>query len=457
MVKKTNQSAPHSSAFIAVPERLRGGAIDFPWPAGLNPGMTLRPTRPPLRILVACLGWASILTAGDLPTATPESVGVSTARLETMHQFVAEAVESYPLTGAITLIARRGKVIDWQTYGYQDKLKGVPMEKDAIFALASMTKTIVSAGAMLLVEQGKIRLSDPVSKYLPEFRDPQVFVRLDASGPVTRPAMSSMQIRHLLTHTAGWAAGPGDGSDLARLYSSNGYRDASSLEEMAERLGQLPLQDDPGTAYVYGPAIDVLGALIQRVSGQPLEAFLKQHLFEPLGMEDTFFTVPTAKRHRLTQVFKREKGELAYAVDPAEHGTMRRGFASGGGGLYSTVPDYFRFAQMLLNKGSYEGRVVLGKKTVESMMRNQTGFLGDGVKSNNLSEAYGYGGSVKIDTFYEKDMSSVGTYGWGGAVSTWYRIDPEEAFIAMFFSQHLPMSSSLMPPFANTAWQAIIE
>ncbi len=374
-----------------------------------------------------------------------------------MHQFVAEAVESYPLTGAITLIARRGKVIDWQTYGYQDKLKGVPMEKDAIFALASMTKTIVSAGAMLLVEQGKIRLSDPVSKYLPEFRDPQVFVRLDASGPVTRPAMSSMQIRHLLTHTAGWAAGPGDGSDLARLYSSNGYRDASSLEEMAERLGQLPLQDDPGTAYVYGPAIDVLGALIQRVSGQPLEAFLKQHLFEPLGMEDTFFTVPTAKRHRLTQVFKREKGELAYAVDPAEHGTMRRGFASGGGGLYSTVPDYFRFAQMLLNKGSYEGRVVLGKKTVESMMRNQTGFLGDGVKSNNLSEAYGYGGSVKIDTFYEKDMSSVGTYGWGGAVSTWYRIDPEEAFIAMFFSQHLPMSSSLMPPFANTAWQAIIE
>jgi len=174
-------------------------------------------------------------------------------------------------------------------------------------------------------------------------------------------------------------------------------------------------------------------------------------------MSDTFFEVPADKRNRLVQMFSTQNGQLVYAERPNAHGDRHRHYPSGGGGLYSTVADYYRFAQMLLDQGTYEGRSILGKKTVQSMMRNQTGFLGDGIKSNNRSEAYGYGGSVKIDTFYEKDMSSVGSYGWGGAFSTWYRIDPEEDLIIMFFSQHSPMSSRLMPPFANTALQAIVE
>lgn len=410
-----------------------------------------------LSIYAAALGIVSSLGAADLPRASPEAVGMSSQRLKSMHRFVTDSVESYPLTGAITLVARHGKVADLTTYGYQDFLKGTPMPEDGIFALASMTKTIVSAGAMILVEQGKIRPSDPIDKFLPEFRKPEVFLRIRNAQPITRAAKSPILVRHLLTHTAGWPANGKGAPDLARLYAADDFRNASSLEDLVAKLSALPLQDDPGTTYTYGPAIDVLGALIERVSGLPLEEFLQQHLFEPLGMPDTFFEVPADKRDRLVQMFSTQNGKLIYAKRPNVHGDRHRHYPSGGGGLYSTVTDYYRFAQMLLNQGTYQGRSVLGKKTVQSMMRNQTGFLGDGMKSNNRSEAYGYGGSVKIDTFYEKDMSSVGSYGWGGAFSTWYRIDPEEDLIIMFFSQHYPMSSRLMPPFANTALQAIIE
>ena len=410
-----------------------------------------------LSIYAAVLGFTSSLSPADLPRASPEEVGMSSARLKSMHRFVSESVESYPLTGAITLVARHGKVVDLTTYGYQDIRQGTPMREDGIFALASMTKTIVSAGAMILVEQGKIRPADPIEKYLPEFRKPRVFVRTENDQPTTRSAKSPILVRHLLTHTAGWPANGKGTPDLARLYAADDFRNASSLEDLVAKLSALPLQDDPGTAYVYGPAIDVLGALIQRVSGMPLEDFLQQHLFGPLNMSDTFFEVPADKRNRLVQMFSTQNGQLVYAERPNAHGDRHRHYPSGGGGLYSTVADYYRFAQMLLDQGTYEGRSILGKKTVQSMTRNQTGFLGDGIKSNNRSEAYGYGGSVKIDTFYEKDMSSVGSYGWGGAFSTWYRIDPEEDLIIMFFSQHSPMSSRLMPPFANTALQAIVE
>jgi CubicO group peptidase (beta-lactamase class C family) len=410
-----------------------------------------------LSCFILLLLGVSSLRAADLEYASPEAVGMSSARLETMHRFVEESVASYPLTGAITLVARRGKIVDFTTYGFQDKLAGTPMKKDAIFALASMTKTIVSAGAMVLVEQGKIRPSDPIAKFLPEFNRPRVFVRMENGQPITRPATSPILVRHLLTHTAGWPANGKGEPDLAALYAADNFQAASSLAELVTKLAQHPLQDDPGTAYVYGPAIDVLGALIERVSDMTLHDFLTQHFYIPLGMTDTSFAVPAAQRHRLVQVFNRQDGTLVYAPDQTQHGDQRRPYASGGGGLYSTATDYFRFAQMLLNGGTFQGHSVLGKKTVESMMRNQTGFLGDGVKSNNLSEAYGYGGSVKIDPFYEKDMSSIGSYGWGGAVSTWYRIDPTEELVMMFFTQHLPMASALMPPFANTALQAIVE
>lgn len=409
-------------------------------------------------LIVSLLALSSVLSAADLPRATPEAVGMSTDRLKTMHRFVEDSVESYPLTGAVTLVARHGKVVDLSTYGYQDILKGTSMPEDGIFALASMTKTIVSAGAMVLVEQGKIRPADPIAKFLPEFAKPRVFVRTDADGQlVTRPAQSPILVRHLLTHTAGWPANGKGKPDLASLYAEDDFRNASSLADLVTKLSALPLQDDPGTAYVYGPAIDVLGALIERVSGLPLEAFLQQHLFEPLGMKDTFFEVPQAKRDRLVPMFSQQNGELVYTNRPVSHGDSARAYPSGGGGLYSTISDYFRFAQMLLNHGTYEGRSVLGKMTVQSMMRNQTGFLGDGIKSNNRSEAYGYGGSVKTDTFYEKDMTNIGSYDWGGAYSTWYRIDPTEDLIVMFFTQHYPMSARLMPPFANTALQAIVE
>lgn len=409
------------------------------------------------RLLVAGALVSSILGAGDaLPISEPEKMGVSSERLTTMHAFVDSSVRDYPLTGAVTLVARDGQIVDWRSYGHRDQLAGLPMRRDDIFILASLTKPIVSAGVMILVEQGALRLSDPVAKWIPGLANPRVFLGTRDGEVITRPAKGRIQVRHLLTHTAGWP-GRRDDTELGQLLTTNKFRQASTMDDMIAELARLPLQSDPGTAWIYGPSTDVLGALIERVSGQTLGEFLQEHLFEPLGMEDTFFEVPSAKRHRVVPLFRSEAGALAYFSDPAHRGSMRRPYQSGSGGLYSTPADYFRFAQMLLNQGTFNGQSVLGKMTVISMTRNQCGFLGDAPKSNNLSEAFGFGVSVKISTEHEKDMSSVGTYGWGGSTTTWCRIDPQERYIAMFFSQHTPMASSLVPPFANTAWQAIVE
>ncbi|GAB5562905.1 MAG: serine hydrolase domain-containing protein [Synoicihabitans sp.] len=398
----------------------------------------------------------SWLSGEDLSFASPEDVGVSSERLGTMHRLVQNAVDSHPLTGAVTLVARDGEIIDWRTFGYRDKLKQTPMQRDDIFAMASLTKCVVSAAAMILVERGEMKLSDPIAKFLPEFANPRVFLRREADRTFTRPAKSAIQVRHLLTHTGGWPGNQSKG-EIGAIGKANRYRLAGTLDEMTIELAKMPLEADPGTAWIYGPSTDVLAVLIQRVSGQPFEVFLRENIFDPLGMEDTYFFVPEEKQDRVVSIFTHREGELVYDVPPEDHARGQRAYPSGGGGLYSTPPDYFRFMQMLLNGGSYQGRSILGKKTVDSITRNQTGFLGDKPKSNNRSEAWGFGVSVKIDTAYEKDMSSVGTFGWGGSTTTWCRADPQERYIALIFSQHRPMASVFVPPFANTAWQAIVE
>ena len=412
-----------------------------------------------LSIYAAVLGFTSSLSPADLPRASPEEVGMSSARLKSMHRFVSESVESYPLTGAITLVARHGKVVDLTTYGYQDIRQGTPMREDGIFALASMTKTIVSAGAMILVEQGKIRPADPIEKYLPEFRKPRVFVRTENDQPTTRSAKSPILVRHLLTHTAGWPANGKGTPDLARLYAADDFRNASSLEDLVAKLSALPLQDDPGTAYVYGPAIDVLGALIQRVSGMPLEDFLQQHLFGPLNMSDTFFEVPADKRNRLVQMFSTQNGQLVYAERPNAHGDRHRHYPSGGGGLYSTVADYYRFAQMLLDGGELEGERVLGPKSIERMSTNLIRDEANNTSWHNDQESgFGLGVSVKKDQAYSSTLSSLGTYGWSGYASTLFFVDPEEDLIAVFMSQHVPTNpKQSWQTYTNLVYQAIVE
>ncbi len=406
-------------------------------------------------LLFSVVSIATAYAHSDLRFATPEEVGMSSERLETLRVWAEDAVESYPLTGAITLVARHGKIVEFETYGYRDKLRGVEMTKDTIFRLHSMTKTIATAAAMILVERGQIQLNDPVEKHLPELANRNVYVA-EGSSPTTRPAKGKMLVKHLFTHTAGFPRASGDSTELDKRYVASGLRSAPSLDAYLKILGELPLQDDPGTVYQYGPSIDVVGALVQRVSGVPFDDFLQEEIFDPLGMKDTFFEVPVEKRDRLIPGFKRVDGKLAYEEN-AHDGGMRTPYPSGSGGLYSTVQDYFRFAQMLLNGGTYNGVSVLGKLTVRSMMQNQTGFLDFDKGHSNRSLAYGYGGSVKISQYYDNKLTNVGEFGWGGAGTTWYRLDPKEDFLVLFFTQHYPMASSLTTPFMNTAIQAIVE
>ncbi len=405
-----------------------------------------------------CLGLLmGSLTTRAVDTVPPESVGISTDRLAAMHQFVEDAVQSYPLTGAITLISRHGQIADFKLYGYQDAITGVPMRADAMFRIHSISKLITSAAAMILIEEGKLTLSDPVEKYLPALADRRVVVDRSGDEWATRPAEQTMTIRHLLTHTAGFPRGRYVNHELDKLYEKSRYLEARSFSEMIERLAPLPLLKDPGEEWIYSLSIDVLSAVIEVASGQAFDEFLQQRIFDPLEMYDTHFVVPHPKRERLVSVFNAQDGKLVYAIDPATNGGWIRSFPSGSGGLYSTILDVHRFAQMLLDHGRYGEKSVLSKKSVEAMMMNQIGFTKTGRRGAALSDGFGFGGAVKLDPHHDNQLTSIGTFGWGGAATTWLRIDPQEQFIAMFFTQQFRMAVPLISPFANTAWQTMTE
>ena len=399
----------------------------------------------------------STIGGQDLEFSTPDEQGISEKRLGVMHQYVEGIVEDYPLTGAVTLVARNGKIVDTKAFGYRDKILGIPMEEDSIFRIHSMTKLVTSVAALILMEEGKFLLTDPIENLLPEFKDPEIFVAKNDDGIFTKPAKNKITILHLLTHTAGFPRGRFTKHEIDKLYKASRFHESKDLDELAKKLGDLPLQFEPGERWHYGTSTEVLTTLIQRAAGVPFDQFVMDRIILPLKMNDTFFVVPENKRDRLVSVFNQVDGELQYVVPRDENGGMRRPYPSGSGGLYSTVTDYYKFAQMLLNGGHYNGVSILGKKTVELMMTNALGFTITGRRSEGSAEGFGLGGAVKMEHTVHNRITSIGTFGWGGAATTWFRIDPQEEFIAMFFTQQYRMASELIPYFANTAWQSIIE
>ena len=409
--------------------------------------------------------------------AEPSSVGFSAARLARIGPTMARWVDGGLLSGAITLVARHGRVVHLQPHGMADIASGRPMARDTIVRIYSMTKPITSVAALMLYEEGYYQLDDPVAAYLPEFKDTPVSMRADAGWEVV-PQERPMTIWHLFTHTSGLMYPTGEDSPTAAAYREafpGRLNVPVPLDAWAATLGRLPLAFQPGSAWRYSWAIDVLGYLIEVLSGQTLDVFLEERLFGPLAMVDTGFWVPPEKAGRLASVYApaepgyQREGQLRSertpglrVVDAAATSEYlaRRPFLSGGGGLVSTVDDYYRFAQMLLNRGELDGVSILGRKTVELMTMNHlpTEMLAVNDWSTCRGCGFGLGVRVMMDVARSGRHGSVGSYGWDGLASTYFWIDPKEDLIAISLPQHLPNTGfPHAQDFKAAVYQALVD
>jgi CubicO group peptidase (beta-lactamase class C family) len=403
--------------------------------------------------------------AQALPQSRPEAQGFSAARLQRLHEFLAESTGANGYLGGVLLLARDGRIVDWQAYGHRDLARSSPLRRDAIFRLYSMSKPIASVAALQLMEQGRLGLDDQVSRYLPEFADMRVFAGGTADAPQTAPARKPITIRQLFTHTAGFAAGGAGFEEATRLRERMGLHASPDLRSFVSRLAQAPLAAEPGTRFKYdGANTEVLARLVEVVSGERFDDYLRRHLFEPLRMRDTGFSVPASQRGRIVDI-TRMGGDGRLVLDDgvsARHpGEALNPYSSGAGGLYSTAGDYARFCQMLLNGGSLDGADILGRKTVELMMANQlVGQLDPPVTEFSAGEGFGLGGAVVLDPGARGRLGSVGAFGWSGAASTYFTIDRRERLVAILLLQHLPNGADndlprLATPFYNLVYQAL--
>ncbi len=383
----------------------------------------------------------------ELPMVEPESVGLSTERLSRIDKVMETHVAQQKIAGGVTLLARRGKIAHLGTYGMQDVEAGIPMMPDTIFRIASMTKPVTSVAVMMLYEEGHFRLNEPVSKFIPAFKEMQVLPpesAEDETQPV--PATRQITIWNLLTHTAGltYHWNEPHGAQYAAAGITHGLlQDESTLEEKMKVLATIPLRCQPGAEFEYGLSIDLLGYLVEVVSGMTLDQFFSERIFKPLDMVDTHFFIPETKRERIATVYERTKdgpitrksqeptveGSLTYSTDYPYNGPQT--YFSGGGGLVSTAPDYVRFAQMMLNGGELSGVRLLSRKTVELMTLNQLANM-------DVDFGFGLGFSVVRDESDLNEVGSVGTFGWGGFFYTNFFIDPQEQMIGIFMCQLHP-------------------
>ncbi len=384
-----------------------------------------------------------------LDLAVPEDVGLSTTQLARIDEHLHRRyLEPEKIAGCLTLVARGGRPAYLSAQGLMDRERGRPMRPDTIFRIYSMTKPITAVALMQLYEQGHFQLDDPVHKFIPEWRDLRVFQSGNHPHFLTRPTERPMTIRDLFTHQSGLTYGFMERTNVDAAYREVGVGGppiGGSLRQMIEQLAELPLEFSPGEAWNYSVATDVLAYLVEVFSGQPFDEYLHQHIFEPLGMADTGFTVPSAKIDRFAANYRRDRNKrLVLLDDPVtSHYTGDVTFFSGGGGLVSTIHDYYRFCQMLLSGGTLGGARVLGRKTVELMTMNHLPGgrdlteLAVGTFSETTYEGVGFGlgVSVTLDLAVAQAIGSVGEYGWGGAASTAFWIDPKEDLIVIFMVQ----------------------
>jgi CubicO group peptidase (beta-lactamase class C family) len=397
-----------------------------------------------------------------MDTVHPETVGLSSSRLARIGQAMQRYVEGGKLAGTLTLVARRGKIAHLQPLGLMDVEARKPMEHDTIFRIYSMSKPVTSVAVMMLYEEGAFLLTDPIHKFIPAFADVRVLAQTPAGVDLV-PPQRPIAIRDLLTHTAGLGYGLGedyiDQSYKEQIWGALEQKPDATLEEMVEAIATLPLAYHPGQSWRYSMATDVLGYLVQVISGVPFDAYLQERIFQPLGMVDTGFYVPPDKIDRFaTNYSPGEDGTGLQVIDaPAKSRFTRPGhIPSGGGGLASTAIDYVRFAQMLLDGGALDGVRLLSRKSVELMTINH---LPPGLHPfENRSMGMGLGVGVVIDLARTQRLGSLGTYGWGGAASTNFWVDPQEELIGVFMTQLMPSGTyPVVDDFHVAVYQAMID
>ena len=381
------------------------------------------------------------LQAADVDIVEPETVGFSTDRLGKVTEFVDREIADGNLVGTVTLVARHGRIVHFEAAGRYGLEDDRPMDTDALFRIFSMTKPITTVAAMILYEEGAFHLGDPVAKYIPELADMQLLID---GEPV--PPQSQMTIEQLMTHTAGLTNGWHIEHPVERAYRDAALRQSADLTVFIEKLATLPLRFEPGTRYHYSVAADVLGALVERLSGQTLEQFFQTRIFDPLEMYDTFFNVPNDKTPRIAGGHLWNAEQQAMAPLPAGLLPPPSGVTlfSGGGGLISTAHDYWRFCEMLRRGGSLDGVRILGPKTVQAMTMAR---LTPEVRDNGATEypashlypgqSFGLGAGVITDPAQAGVISSKGEYSWGGIANTKFWIDPEEDLVVVFMTQVL--------------------
>ncbi|MGB5347493.1 MAG: serine hydrolase domain-containing protein [Woeseia sp.] len=379
-------------------------------------------------------------SAEELPTATPEEVGISSERLSRMSEFAAEQVAEGRHAGMVTLLARHGRIVHFEVTGLYGIDNDKPMEKDTLFRLFSMTKPVTAVAMMMLYEEGRFQMSDPVSKYVPAMGNLDLY----QDGQVIKAGLE-ITIEQLFTHTAGLSYGFFADDPVDKYYQEANLWQSEDLHEFIERLSKLPLRSEPGTRYYYSMATDVLGAVIESISGQSLDAFFRERIFEPLGMRDTFFNVPADKLHRLSSnhIWNAEENRMDLLPDDVDSRMFRASkLFSGGAGLVSTAMDYMKFCEMLRRGGNFNGVRLLGPKTVQYMTSNH---LTDAVRNFgadenpsmhlNKGQSVGLGFGVVTNPGINEVISSQGEYSWGGLADTRFFIDPQEDLVAILMTQ----------------------
>ena len=412
-------------------------------------------------VALLCLLTVGIAQAQSLQAAKPEQVGLSSERLARLTTLLRTDVEKGTYPGAILLVARHGKIAWFETVGVRDPETKQPMTRDTIFRIYSMTKPITSLATMMLVEDGKLTLGDPVSKYIPAFGDVKVAVeKRDAGGATTVelvPAARPMTIHDLLRHTAGLTYGFFGQGAVKKMYAdAKIWNDYPSNPEFMERLAKLPLAYQPGTTWDYSHATDVLGRVIEVVAGTSLLQFQKERIFDPLGMRDTsFYVTDKAKHPRIAEPFKNDRsiGLDAEFNDPR----VEQKWESGGGGLMSTTMDYARFAQMLLNGGTLDGRRLVSPKTVAYMTADHVGTaIAPGpYYLPGAGFGFGLGFGVRKDAGVSNVAGSVGEYNWGGAGGTYYWADPKENMFVVYMMQAPSKRTYIRPILKNMIYGAV--
>ena len=409
-----------------------------------------------IQSLVLCLTLLSVYSsAADLPMAEPESVGVSSDRLNRLTGTMQRYIDSDKLAGTVSLIARKGKIIHLKPQGFKSKEAREEMTEDTIFFIMSMTKPIVSTALMLLYEEGHFLLTDPISDWIPELESKQVIME-NEFGTYRVPAHRPINFRHVLSHTSGL--------DPNRNYLSEDeiklLPRADSLEETIVKRASLPLAFHPGDEWQYGSSTDYVALLVERISGEPLKEYLRREIFEPLGMEDTFYAVPKEKQDRVASVYsptgRDQTIELSRTKTYSEKPYYGENYFGGTAGLFSTISDYWRFSQMLLNGGQLDDERLLSPKTVSLMISNHSG---NGIVYNRgPGYSFGLGFAILSDAGKSRDHLTPGSFTWGGAWGTVFWVDPVEEMIGIMMTQitsyrHLSVRHDL----GVTAMQSIID